>query len=127
MSEQPAGDNGRPSSHPGYTQSERLAVLETLIGGLGSDIREIKDDVKALARAQAGIAADLATKTAAIATNLATETSRLATNLAVTSAADSAIIGSRASNGVWVRAIVPWFLAGFGTLLTLLVLTGVLK
>jgi hypothetical protein len=111
----------------GLTTPERLAVLESLNVNLQGDVTEIKHDVKELATAQARLATELATKTALIATDLATKTANLATNLAVSNAADSAVGMARASTGVWVRAIVPWFLAGMGTLVTLLVVAGVFK
>jgi hypothetical protein len=109
------------------TIPERLAVLESLSGVIQSDVKEIKDDVKALARAQSTLATDLATRTATIATDLAAKTSTIATNLAIKTSTDSATGMARASTGVWVRAIVPWFLAGMGTLVTLLVVAGVFK
>ncbi len=107
------------------TTPERLAVLESLSTTIQRDVSEIKDDVKALARAQTTLATDLATKTATIATELAAKTATLATNLAVRQSSDSAISGARASNGVWVRAIVPWFIAGIGAGVGLLHLLGV--
>ena len=109
------------------TTPERLAVLESLNVNLQSDVTEIKRDVKELARTQAGLATELASKTASIATDLAAKTATLATNLAVSQSADTALTGARASNGVWVRAVVPWFLAGMGTLITLLVAAGAFK
>ena len=105
---------------------ERLAVLESLNLTLAADVTEIKHDVKELARTQATLATDLATKTASIAAELATKTASLATNLAVTQSADNALTGSRASTGIWVRAIVPWFLAGIGVAITVLHVYGVL-
>ena len=110
---------------PTLSTPERLAVLESLNITLASDVTEIKHDVKELARAQATLAADLAVKTAAIATELASKTATLATNLAVTQSADNALTGSRASTGIWVRAIVPWFLAGIGSAALVLSLMGV--
>jgi len=106
------------------TTPERLAVLESLNVNLQSDVTEIKRDVKDLARAQATLATELATKTALIATDLAAKTASLATNLAVSQSADSALTGARASNGVWVRAVVPWFIAGIGALATLIALVN---
>ena len=106
------------------TTPERLAVLESLNVNLQADVSEIKRDVKDLARAQATLATELATKTALIATDLATKTAALATNLAVSQSADSALTGARASTGIWIRAVVPWFLAGMGTLVTILVAAG---
>jgi ElaB/YqjD/DUF883 family membrane-anchored ribosome-binding protein len=107
------------------TTPERLAVLESLSTTIQRDVTEIKDDVKALARAQTTLATDLATKTATIATELAAKTATLATNLAVSQSADSALTGARASNGVWVRAVVPWFIAGIGAAVGILHLMGV--
>ena len=109
------------------TTPERLAVLESLNVSLQSDVSEIKRDVKDLARAQANLATDLAAKTASIAADLATKTTTIATNLAVSAAADAAIGGSRASNGVWIRAVVPWFIAGIGAVATFLAIGGVIK
>jgi hypothetical protein len=109
------------------TTPERLAVLESLSSTIQRDVSEIKDDVKALARAQTTLATDLATKTATIATELAAKTATLATNLAVSQSADSAVGMARASTGVWIRAVVPWFLAGMGTLITILVASGAFK
>jgi len=109
------------------TTPERLAVLESLNMNLQADVTEIKHDVKELATAQARLATELASKTASIATDLAAKTATLASNLAVSQSADSAITGARASTGVWVRAVVPWFLAGMGTLVTLLVVAGAFK
>ncbi len=109
------------------TTPERLAVLESLNVSLQTDVSEIKRDVKDLARAQSALAADLAAKTATIATDLAAKTATLATNLAVSAAADAAIGSSRASTGVWVRAIVPWFFAGAGAVATIAALTGMIK
>ena len=106
------------------TTPERLAVLESLNVNLQADVTEIKRDVKDLARAQATLATELATKTALIATDLATKTAALATNLAVTQSADSALTGAHASTGIWVRAVVPWFIAGIGALATLIALVG---
>ena len=106
---------------------ERLAVVESHYVDLQSDLSEIKRDVKGLARSQAGLATDLASKTASIAADLAAKTTNLATNIAVRQSADSALTGARASNGVWVRAIVPWFIAGAGAVLGGLALTGVIK
>ena len=109
------------------TVPERLAVLESLNTNLQADVTEIKRDVKDLARAQAGLATDLASRTATIATDLAAKTATIATNLAVSQSADSALTGARASTGIWVRAVVPWFFAGIGALATLLALAGVTK
>ena len=106
------------------TTPERLAVLESLSVTIQSDVKEIKDDVKALARTQATLATDLATKTASTAADLALKTSAIATNLAVSQSADVATGLARASTGIWVRAVVPWFLAGMGTLVTILVAAG---
>lgn len=106
------------------TTPERLAVLESRGVALQDDVTEIKRDVKELARTQASLATELATKTALIATDLARKTATLATDLAVSQSADSATGLARASNGVWVRAIVPWFLAGIGSLAMLLSLLG---
>jgi len=106
---------------------ERLAVVESHYLNIQADVSEIKSDVKALARSQSALATDLATKTASIAADLATKTTTLATNLAVSAAADAAIGSSRASNGVWVRAVVPWFIAGVGAAATLLAVTGVIR
>ena len=106
------------------TTPERLAVLESLNVNLQADVTEIKHDVKELASAQSRLATELATKTASIATDLAAKTATLATNLAVSQSADTALVGARASTGVWIRAVVPWFLAGMGTLITLLVAAG---
>jgi ElaB/YqjD/DUF883 family membrane-anchored ribosome-binding protein len=107
------------------TVPERLAVLESLNVHLQSDVTEIKDDVKALARVQATLATELATKTASIARDLADKTTTIATNLAVRQSADSALTGARASNGIWVRAVVPWFIAGIGAAIGLMHLLGV--
>ena len=107
------------------TTPERLAVLESLNVNLQSDVTEIKRDVKELARTQANLATDLATKTAGLATDLAARTATLASNLAVRQSADSALTGARASNGVWVRAVVPWFIAGVGAAIGLMHLLGV--
>ena len=107
------------------TTPERLAVLESLNVNLQVDVTEIKRDVKELAKMQSGLATDLATKTASIATDLAAKTTTIATNLAVSKSADDALTGARASTGVWVRSVVPWFLAGMGTLVTFLVAIGV--
>ena len=104
---------------------ERLAVLESLSVRIQSDVSEIGRDVKALAKAQADLATNLATRTANIATDLATKTATIATNLAVSQSADSALSGARASNGVWVRAVVPWFIAGIGAAVGILHLMGV--
>ena len=109
------------------TTPERLAVLESLNVNLQSDVTEIKHDVKELARAQAVLATELATKTASIATELAAKTTTIATNLAVKQSADAAMTGARASTGIWIRAVVPWFLAGIGALATLLALAGVTR
>ena len=112
---------------PVISTPERLAVLESLNVHLQTDVTEIKHDVKELARIQATLATDLASKTAQIASELATKTASLATNLAVTQSADNALTGSRASTGIWIRAIVPWFLAGIGVTITLLHAWGVFK
>ena len=106
------------------TTPERLAVLESLNVNLQADVTEIKRDVKELAKIQSSLATDLATKTASIATDLAAKTATLATNLAVSQSADSATGQARASTGIWVRSVVPWFLAGMGTLVTFLVAIG---
>lgn len=108
------------------TVPERLAVLEAKGATLQGDVTEIKSDVKEIARAQASMATELATKTAAIAADLATKTASLATNLAVKQSADSATGLARASTGVWVRAIVPWFIAGVGTMAGGFAATGVI-
>ena len=99
---------------------ERLAVLESLNVQIRDDVKEIKDDIKGLALSQSHLASDLALKTSEIARDLASKTATIATNLAVTQGADSALLGARASTGVWVRAIVPWFLAGIGATVTFL-------
>jgi acetyl-CoA carboxylase alpha subunit len=109
------------------TTPERLAVLESLNVQIRDDVTEIKHDIKELARTQSTLATELATKTAQIASELASKTASLATNLAVTQSADNALTGSRASTGIWVRAIVPWFLAGIGVTITLLHAWGVFK
>jgi hypothetical protein len=124
---EPAVDSGGARSHAGYSQSERLAVLESLNISLQADVTEIKRDVKDLAKTQTSLASDLATRTAQIATDLALKTTTIATNLAVSQSADSALTGSRASTGIWIRAIVPWFLAGIGVTITLLHAWGVFK
>ena len=110
---------------PVLTIPERLAVLESQNVRIQLDVSEIGRDVKALAKAQADLATNLATRTANIATDLATKTATIATNLAVSQSADSALSGARASNGVWVRAIVPWFIAGIGAAIGALHLLGV--
>ena len=107
------------------TTPERLAVLESLNLNLQADVTEIKHDVKELARIQTNLATELATKTASIARDLADKTANLATNLAVRQSADSATELARASNGVWVRAVVPWFIAGIGAAVGILHLLGV--
>jgi len=104
------------------TTPERLAVLESLQVNLQADVTEIKHDVKELATAQARLATELASKTASIATDLAAKTATLASNLAVSQSADSATGVARASNGIWIRAVVPWFIAGIGALATLIAL-----
>ena len=106
------------------TTPERLAVLESLNTNLQADVSEIKHDVKELATAQARLATELATKTAQTAADLAAKTATLATNLAVSQSADSALTGARASTGIWVRAVVPWFFAGVGALATLIALVN---
>jgi ElaB/YqjD/DUF883 family membrane-anchored ribosome-binding protein len=107
------------------TIPERLAVLESQNVRLQSDVSEIGRDIKDLARAQAKLATDLATKTATIATDLAIKTATIATDLAVSQSADSATGLARASTGVWVRAVVPWFIAGIGAAIGVLHLLGV--
>jgi hypothetical protein len=126
----PVRANSGVGSHPGAAQArsmtpvismvERLAVLEALNTHLQLDVTEIKHDVKELATLQSHLASDLAAKTTEIARDLASRTERIATNLAVTKGADDALLGARASTGVWVRAIVPWFLAGIGATVTFL-------
>ena len=110
---------------PALTTPERLAVVESHYLNLQSDVTEIKHDVKELATGQSRLATELALKTASIARDLAEKTASLATNLAVRQSADSALTGARASNGIWVRAVVPWFIAGIGAAIGLMHLLGV--
>ena len=107
------------------TVPERLAVLESLNVNLQADVTEIKRDVKELAKTQAGLATELALKTASIARDLAEKTASLASNLAVRQSADSTLAGARASNGIWVRAVVPWFIAGIGAAIGLMHVLGI--
>jgi acetyl-CoA carboxylase alpha subunit len=109
------------------TTPERLASLETLTGIIQKDVAEIKSDVKGLATSQSHLAADLAIKTAQLATDLAAKTAAIATDLAVTQSVDTALGGARASTGVWVRAIVPWFLAGLGAAIGIANIFGLIR
>lgn len=78
-------------------EGERLAVLETQVKAIQTDLTEVKADVKALVAAQ----------TAALIVHTSER------------AADVAHIRHRASLGVWVRATIPWVVAAAGVLLGL--------
>lgn len=73
-----------------HAENERLAILETKVASIEADVSEIKTDVKQLVTAVGEI------KSAAT----------------VESQRQIARERSRSDLGVWVRAAIPWIIAG---------------
>jgi hypothetical protein len=71
-------------------EGERLAILETKVEAIQVDVTEVKNDVKALVAANSAFLLDQATQRAATAAHNK----------------------SRGDLGVWVRASIPWIIAG---------------
>ena len=78
-------------------EGERLAILETKVEAIQTDLTEVKSDVKALIASQ--------------------NTAMLLQ--ASERAADMAHKKSRGDLGIWIRAAIPWAIAAFSVLLGL--------